>query len=192
VRAKTRERYRVYTEDEFFATEGLIAAAEHGVGEECGPDAGKSGMPIDGKRAYGARRAASVAMLVGTVGAVIVVLAIDVLPHAGGSRRRGASLRVARVAAHGTSVGARPLSRVRLPRALARQSRRGGRSARPARERVISTGPHPQVNRAPQAEVAASRPAGVSAERGEVARAELAAASEVPVRSRPEEFGFER
>jgi hypothetical protein len=137
---------------------------------------------------------AGVAMLIGAAGAVIVVLVVDVLPHVGGSRRRGTSLRVAREAAHGTSVPARPLGRVplqRLPRALARQSRRGRRSARPDRERVVSARPRSRAERAPRDETA-SRSAEVSADRGDVAHAEPVASGEVPGRSRPEEFGFER
>ena len=188
MRAKTHEPYRVYTEDEFFAEDELIAVAGGAGGEKCGPDAGKSVKSADGKRAYGARRAVGVAVLIGTVGAV-VILAIDALPHAGGSRRRGALLRVA---AHGTSVPTRPPSSKRLQRGLARQPRRGARAARPARERVTSAGHHSQASRAPQDEVAASQPADASADRGEVAHTELAVSSEVPVRSRPEEFGFER
>jgi hypothetical protein len=193
MRAKTHEPYRVYTEDEFFAEDGHFTVAGGSLGDEPGSSAGTAAKSTDGRRAYGARRAAGVAMLIGTVGAVVVVLAIDALPHAGGSRRRGALLRVAaREAAHGTSVPTRPLSSKRLQRGLARQPRRGGRSARPARERVTSAGPPSQANRAPQDEVAVSQPAEASADRGEVAHAELAGSSEVPVRSRPEEFGFER
>jgi hypothetical protein len=189
MRAKIREPYRVFTQDEFFAEDGRFAASRLGIDGERGPHAGKS---VGRRRSAGARRVAGIAMLIGAAGAVVVVLAIDVLPHAGGSRRRGASLRVAREAAHGMSVPAQPLSRMRLPRALARQSRRGGRSARPARERVISAGPRSQAKRAPQGKAPARRPAEVSADRGEVAHEELAASNEVPVRSRPEEFGFER
>ncbi|HXP38580.1 MAG TPA: hypothetical protein VN817_12520, partial [Solirubrobacteraceae bacterium] len=115
MRAKTREPYSVYTEDEFFAEEGRFAVAGHRLGDECGPDTGNAAKSIEGERAYGARRAAGVAMLIGAVGAVVVVLAIDVLPHAGGSRRRGALLRVAaREAAHDTSMSARPSSSKRL------------------------------------------------------------------------------
>jgi hypothetical protein len=188
MRAKAREPFRVYTQDEFFAEDAHFAMGGPGIDGERARHAGKS---ISRRHAAGARRAAGVAMLIGVAGAVVVVLAIDALPHASGSRRRGASLRVGREVANSTSVPARPLSRVRLPRAVARQSRRGGRSVRPARERVMSARSHSQVERAPRDEVAASRPAEVSADRGEVAHAELAA-SEVSGRSRPEEFGFER
>jgi hypothetical protein len=192
MRATARKPYRVYTQDQFFAEEGLFAAGEPGVGGGRDAHDGKSGESIGGGRVHRARRAAGAAMLIGAAGAVVIVLAIDALPHAGSSRRRGALLRVARVAAHGTGVPAQPLSRVRLPRALARQSRRGGRSARPARKRFIFAGPNSESKPAPRDGVAASRPAEVSADRGGGAHAELAASSQTPARSRPEEFGFER
>ena len=189
MRAKAREPYRVYTQDEFFAEDALFVASEPGIDGERDRRLGTS---IGRRRAAGARRAASVAMLIGAAGTVVVVLAIDAVPHAGGSRRRGASLRVVREAAHGTSVPARSLSRVRLPRALARQSRGGRRAGRPARARVISARAHSQIERAPRGEVASSRPAEALTDRGGVAPAELAASSDVQGRTRPEEFGFER
>jgi hypothetical protein len=133
-----------------------------------------------------------VAMLIGAAGAVVVVLAIDALPHTGNSRRRAALLRVARDATGGMSAPARPLSRARLPRALARQSRRGGRLPRLGRERTTSPGLHSQANRLLRVDVGTSRPTVVAAGRDELAHGEVAASSGVPTRPRPEEFGFER
>jgi hypothetical protein len=192
MRATTREPYRVYTQDEFFAEDGLFAAGESGVDDERGPHAGKSRRSTGGRRAYGARRAAGVAMLIGAAAAVVVVLAIDAFPHAGGSRRRGALMRVAREVTRGPSADARSLGRPRLPRALARQSRRDGRLAHLRHGRAKSANSNSQVNRPPLDERAVSQPAAVPADRDELARAEVARSSEVPTGPRSEEFGFER
>jgi len=179
MRATTRERYRVYTQDEFFAGEDLVAADGLAVVDERVPNAGKGTVR---RRAHGARRAAGVAMLIGATGAVVAVLAIDVLPQARSPRRRGALLRVAREAARGTGAPARPLSRTRFPRALARQSRRAGRLAHLERGRAKSAASNSQAGQPLRDEGAVSRPA----------RAEVPRSSEVPTRLRSEEFGFER
>jgi hypothetical protein len=192
MRATARKPYRVCTPEEYFAEDGVFAAGEPGVESERLPRAGTSGKPIGGGGARRARRAAGVTMLIGAAAAVVAVLAIDVLPHAGGSRRRGALLRAAREATHGTSAPARALSGARPPRALARQSRRGGRLAHLRHARAKSTGSNSRVNRPPRDEGADSRSAAVPADRDEPARVEVARSSEVPTRPRPEEFGFER
>lgn len=189
MRTTTSAPYRVYTQDEFFAGDGLIRAGEPAVDDERGPDAARS---IRRTRAHGARRAAGVALLIGAAGAVIVVIAIDALPHAGGSRRRSALLRVAREVTRGKSAASRSLSASRLPRALARQSRRSGRVGRLRGGRVKPTGSNPQINRPPRAEGAVSRPAAVPDDRENLARAEVASSGAVPTRPRSEEFGFER
>lgn len=189
MRATTSEAYRVYSQDEFFAEDGFFAGGEPAVEHERGPRAGKS---IGGRRAHGARRAAGVAMLIGAAGAVLVVLAVDALPHAGGSRRRVALLRVAREASRGRSVEARPLSGSPLPRALARQSRRGGRLAHLRHRRAKSSSSNSQADRPPRDEGAVSRPAAVPASRDELAHVEVARLSEAPTHLSSEEFGFER
>ena len=190
MRGTMRHGYRVYTPDEFFAEADLLTTEEPAAGDGRDRDARKA---IGRGQTRGARRAAGMAMLIGAAGAVVVVLAIDALPHTGNFRRRGASRRVAREAAFGTSAHARPpTSTARLPRALARQSRRGGRSPRLAREHAVSAGLRSRANRPPRGEVATSRPAAVPAGRDELARAEAVASSEVPTASRREEFGFER
>jgi hypothetical protein len=189
MRAKTREPYRVYTEDEFFAGDDLVAGDGLAAVDERGPDAGQE---IGGNRARSARRVAGVAMLIGAAGAVVAVLAIDALPHAGGSRRRGALLRVAREATRGKSADARSLGRPRLPRALARRSRRGGRVARLREARARPAGSNSQGNRPPRDGGAVTRTAAVPADRRELARVEVSRSSRVPARPQPEEFGFER
>jgi hypothetical protein len=189
MRGAARGRYRVYTQDEFFAEDGLLAADEPASDKERGAPARR---PIDLGRARRARRAAGFAMLIGAGGAVAAMIAIDSLPHAGSSRRRGTLSPAARDVARVTSTPARPLSRARLPRALARQSRRGGRAPHLGRERVKSAASQSPVNRPSLDERTASRPVPVPAGRDEVARVGPASPSDVPPRRSREEFGFER
>jgi hypothetical protein len=118
---RARERYRVYSEEEFFAEEQRLSTVE----ERC-LQAGQVG----GRRARGAHRLAGLAVLIGAVVAVFLVVAIDALPPAGGSRRRAASSRVARVGVSGPTVPASSLGEAQLPRGRARQSRRIWRSGR--------------------------------------------------------------
>jgi hypothetical protein len=189
MRAAARGRYRVYTQDEFFADDGLLTADEPASAKERGAPAGRS---IGLGRVRRARRAAGFAMLIGAGGAIAAMVAIDSLPHTGSSRRRSALLPVAREAARATSTPARAPSRTRLPRALARQSRRGARAPHLGRDRAKSTASRSLVNRPSLDEHTASRPVAVLADRDEVARVGPASPPDVPPRPSREEFGFER
>ncbi len=189
MRIPTRERYRVYSPNELFAEDGFFAGGEPAVVGERDPLSTDS---LDRPRMRGARRAAGVAMLVGAAGAVVVVLALDAPRHAGGLRRRTALSRVAPGTARVTSASARSLSRPGLPRALARQSRRGGRQADLKRGRAGSDGSQAPPKRLQRDEGAVGRPAAARAGRDEVARTEVANSTEASVRPRSAEFGFER
>jgi hypothetical protein len=195
LRVRTRERYRVYSQNELFAEDGFFAGGEPAAADERGPHDGES---LGRTRARGARRAVGVAMLLGATGAVVAVLALDATRHAGGLHRRTALVRVAPETPRGSSASARSPSRSRLPRALARQSRRGGRQADrrqadPRRGRVRPARSQAPPERSQRDAGAVGRPAVVRTGRDEVARAYAdVAESEAPARPRSEEFGFER
>jgi hypothetical protein len=153
-------RYRVYAEDEFFAA----VADEHESPLELSSSSG-----VEAPRKH---RVASVAVLVGVVGAVAGVVAVDVLAHRGAARRKAASLRVARVGAGTATVTAlrrvqpRP---VQAGRALSSAERRRIRPAgRPrehkSRRRSHDGGTHTGVEQANVA--AASTPLANGSRRG--------------------------
>jgi hypothetical protein len=209
---RARERYRVYSEEEFFAEERRLSTAEeHDL---------QAGLRVGGRRARGARRLAGLAVLIGAVAAASVVVAIDALRPVGGSRRRDASSRVARVGPPGTTSLAR--GKEQLPRALARQSRRnrrpgqvrplraqlaagprvatrsassGGAGAPDGRTSVDRRGPGPNPDdvardRPSPGASAASRPADI-VDREEGHRTAVATGDVAALAPR-EEFGFER
>jgi hypothetical protein len=187
MRAAARERYRVYTQDEFFAADESLTAGERAAADECGL---RSGRLIGRTRAHRVHRAAGLAMLTAAALAVSVVVAIDALPHAGSSRRRGALLRAAHEVAR-AGAPARSLSRARLPHAFARQSRRGGRLPRRGRKRARAAGSPAPSNR-PSLDGSASRSVAPPNDREELARANVTSSSEIPTHPQREEFGFER
>jgi hypothetical protein len=96
----SRERYRVYAEDEFFAA----VADEHETRLEPSPSG------IEAPRRH---RVASVAVLMGVVGAIAGLVAIDVLAQRAGARRKAAPLRVARRGVGTTTVAALQGARLR-------------------------------------------------------------------------------
>jgi hypothetical protein len=204
MRPMSRERYRAYGEDEFFAA----VADEHQPPLVASPS---------GIEAPGRHRIASVAVLVGVVGAVAGVVAIDVLSQRG-SARRTAPLRVARTGVGPATPAALRRSRLQPARAsrapssagrqriaLAPRARRpkpqhgrrnGGARARvdqvnatvaPMRLRGDSRHGHAVAAADAPLDTTTSRPADEQGVRVTVA----SAADDVPRRPRVE-FGFER
>jgi hypothetical protein len=126
VRRVSRERYRVYAEDEFFAA----VAREHDSSLEPSPSC------IAPRR----HRVAGVAVLVGVLGAVAGVVALDVLSQRGGARRKAAPRRVAR-----TDIGAATVAALRMGQLRRAQAGRARSSA--GRERIFSA-PRPRQPKA--------------------------------------------
>ena len=199
----SRERYRVYAEDEFFAA---VADVDESILES-------SPSGIDAPRR---RRVASVAVLMGVVGAVVGLVAIDVLAQRGGVRRKAAPLRTARTSVRAATVAAlrktqlRPaqLGRARSsagrghvfpaqrPRQRKTQRRLHNRGARAAVDRANATGaPSPLADAPRHGRVAIDVPAGPPLAQpadGRTDRIAVARSSDdLPQRPRAE-FGFER
>jgi hypothetical protein len=189
MRRAARERFRVYAEDEFFA-----AADAHNVVDVTAGDRRRVRVP---------GRLAGLAVLVGAVAAVAIVVAVDALPPAGGSRRRGTAMWMARVRrAPGAGTPsldkARHRRTARLPRALARQSHRTrgvGAPARTERRRIAAAARQlsAERSRSTAAESGFAEQTTAADRHEPVSNPEQASsAGNIPTRAQRVEFGFER
>jgi hypothetical protein len=120
MRRASRERYRIYAEDEFFDVGELAAPIERTSSRD---------QPSP------AARVAGVAVLVGIAGAVATATVVNLLAH-GSTRREVAGLRVTRARVDATRATA--LRRVRLQRTQLARARGAARRGR-ARSVSLST-----------------------------------------------------
>jgi hypothetical protein len=215
VRLASKERFRVYSEDEYFARSERIPELTRD-GSARRPIASEVLAQVDDlPEAGGARLARGVVAVVG-IGALAFGLAFHLLASTAQVRRR-ALLRAARP---GTSAGAAPAG-ARRPSVHARQQARprstNQRRARPrpssasdvcrdrlpssratvrsaaARDRGARAPRAREVGGSPQVPTAPARQAGGASSQGAVARdVELAASSGSAARGEEGEFGFER
>jgi hypothetical protein len=139
-----RERYRVYGEEEFFA----------GAGDEHEPPLE---LPPSAVEAPPRHRVAGIAVLLGVVGAVVAVIALDVLGQGGAARRKAAPQRMARAGVG--SAAANALRRVKVRPTRVGQVRESAvRGRTPARRSPRRPGSRRRDNSA-LAEVDRTKPA---------------------------------